>query len=148
MGTESRLGEYQTQAEHLHGELVGITSSYDVKGEPVIESSLRVGDTHSGTANESDPAYWQIADNRSYVETSTAVAAGEAMSDFLVSDGWVATDGGLSNERATVTDLRKSIDGAQWHIRLVYPSAQESTRTNLAVLIMSPWTTRGTSADG
>ena len=143
MGPESRLGDYRSQAEQIHDEVVGMTSSYEVKGEPVIESSLRVEDTYSGTARDSDPAYWQIVDNRSYGETSMAIVAGETIADFLASDGWVAAHGDLSNERATVTDLRKTIDGAEWHIRLVYPSRQGSTRTNIAVLIMSPWTAKG-----
>lgn len=143
MSEPSRLDDYRAQAEQVHEDLVRLLPNDRLAADPVIQSSARIGDTSSATTKPSDPARWQVNDDRTFVDAGSAHRAGLAVTEYLTGEGWSRQDEILSNDSTIVTGFRKSFDGGQWYMSLVYPRSEQGASGNFHMLIDTPWTTRG-----
>lgn len=138
---DSRLDEFQTQAEHLSDELI---SAVPTELEPVpgaVESDMRIGDTESGQESPSDPAWWQV---QVYVPVKDASgssdAAAAAMTAHLEAAGWSSKEVRVTDDGArTVDGFRKD----SWYIELGHYESAPGKAELVEITIVSPPTVRG-----
>lgn len=85
---DSKLDEYQKQAESLKQELIGVIPDELGAHYDLVSSDIRIGETESGDEKPTDPAWWDVHTNVSLTDQADAGKdAAAAIADHLTADG-------------------------------------------------------------
>lgn len=142
---ESRLDDYRAEAETLVDELLTAIPPALVDGDPVINSSERVGDTASSKPQPGDPMWWNVAaDQQLATVTDASKTAADALSAALEADGWTKRRARELDSGETVYDgFRRGTGDEEWYVEIMWVRALEGKRELIGIQVVSPTTVRG-----
>lgn len=145
MTPESRLDDYRAEAETLTADLLAAIPPALVDGEPVVESSERVGETASTTPQPADPMWWNVtADQQLTAVADASESAAAAVSAALEGDGWTKRRAREADGGETVYDaFRRGAGDEEWYVEVMRVRAAKGERGLVRVLVASPVTVRG-----
>ena len=149
MTPESRLDEYQTEADRLLSETVALIPADLDPESGFSESEPRYLPTE-GAASASDPAWWQARENLNLAaETDASADAAAAIAAGLTADGWRESTVRETEGGARITDgFRKDLDSGEWYIEVTWVQTRPEMAEVVEVLVVSPQTVRGADASG
>ncbi|WP_149084395.1 MULTISPECIES: hypothetical protein [Microbacterium] len=140
---DSRIDEYQTEAEALADEMVAlIPADLAPATEPDVESRGRmVQNPVSADPSPDDSVWWQVD---VYVEPVQRAAASEdaasAIAAGLLADGWEHTDARETGEGRRTADAYTKDD---WYVEVTWVRSEEGKFETVELSVLSPQTTRG-----
>lgn len=149
MTPESRLDEYQTEADRLLSETVALIPA-DLDPESGFSESEPRYAPAEGAASASDPAWWQARESLNLAaETDASADAAAAIAAGLTGDGWSESKVRETEGGARITDgYRKDLDGGEWYIEVTWVQTRPEMAEVVEVLVVSPQTVRGADASG
>lgn len=144
MQPDSRLDEYQVEAERIMADAVALIPE-DLRTDVVVsESEPRFGPIE-GAASPDQPAWWQVSEILQQVdETDASADAAAEISEGLAADGWEQSRVRETEQGARITDgFRRDIDGEQWYIEVTSVTTRPDKAEVVQLLVVSPTTVRG-----
>ena len=149
MTPESRLDEYQTEADRLLSETVAMIPA-DLDPESGFSESEPRYDPTEGAASASDPAWWQARDRLNLAaKTDASADAAAAIAAWLTADGWHESKVRETEGGDRITDgYRKELDGDEWYIEVTWVKTRPEKAEVIEVLVVSPYTVRGADSSG
>lgn len=141
--TDSRLDEYQAEAEGLAHGLIALVPADLAPTTPAdVESSGRMlQNPVSADPSPQDSVWWQVD---AYIEPVQRPAASEdaakAIASGLLDDGWEQTKARESAEGRRTADAYAKDD---WYVELTWVRSEEGKFETVEISVLSPRTTRG-----
>jgi hypothetical protein len=141
--TESRLDEYETEAEEHAAEVVAlIPDEWEPQEPQVLDSSGRMlQNPVSADPSPEDSVWWQVDVN---VELAAGPGSSEGAAAALVEEmtaaGWDHERVRETSEGRVVTEGFRKDD---WYIEVVWVTADSGLHEALDLRVLSPKTTRG-----
>lgn len=141
--TDSRLDEYQAEAEGLADELMALVPADLAPTTPAdVESSGRMlQNPVSADPSPQDSVWWQVD---AYIEPIQRPAASEdaakAIASGLLDDGWEQTKARETAEGRRTADAYAKDD---WYIEVTWVRSEEGKFETVEISVLSPRTTRG-----
>ncbi|UYK39714.1 hypothetical protein [Microbacterium terricola] len=145
MSADSRLDEYQAEAERLVEEVTQEIPDDLIDEVVITESEARYGETESAEELPSDPAHWQVYRAINLVSEDGASAdAAARISRMLADDGWAESRVRETEDGRRIADgFRTTIDGGEWYLELTWVKSAPELAETIEVTIVSPPTVRG-----
>lgn len=145
MTPESRLADYQEEAETLATDLVDAIPADLRDGDADTSSEAREGENPSAQEQPGDVMWWDVKTSVPLVsEPDASASAADAVSASLEGDGWTKSRVREVNGGATIIDgFRKGAEAAEWYVEVTWVTSVEGKAELFALHIVSPPTTRG-----
>lgn len=141
--TDSRLDEYQAEAEGLADELIALVpADLAPTTPPDVESSGRMlQNPVSADPSPQDSVWWQVD---AYIEPVQRPAASEdaakAIANGLLDDGWEQAKARETAEGRRTADAYAKDD---WYVEVTWVRSEEGKFETVEISVLSPKTTRG-----